>query len=57
MATVVALGPISVPSISLHGELNWKVFLFIPTDISDHGLSGGRAQNWPSIVACVINST
>jgi hypothetical protein len=46
-----------VPSISSHGELNQQLFLFIPTDISDHGFSGGRAQNWPSIVACVTNST
>jgi hypothetical protein len=57
MSTVATLGPISVPSISSHGELNRQLFLFIPTDISDHGFSGGRAQNWPSIVACVTNST
>jgi hypothetical protein len=57
MSTVSALGPISVPSISSHGELNRQLFLFIPTDISDHGFSGRRAQNWPSIVACVTNST
>jgi hypothetical protein len=57
MSMVVALGPISVPSISSHGELNRQLFLFIPTDIYDHGFSGGQAQNWPSIVACVTNST
>jgi hypothetical protein len=57
MSTVFVLGPISVPSISSHGELNQQLFLSIPTDISDHGFSGGRDQNWPSIVACVTNST
>jgi len=57
MSTVVVLGPISVPSISSNEESNWQLFLFIPTDISDHRFSGGRAQNWPSIVSCVTNST
>ena len=57
MSTVSTLGPILVPSISSHGELNRQLFLFIPTDIYDHGFSGGQSQNWPSIVACVTNST